>query len=52
VSTERDVDPLMAEVVKLQLLSAGDVVVFINVSPEQDRADGNFVHVRRVSAVI
>jgi pyruvate kinase len=50
VSAERDVDPLMAELVERRVLAAGDVVVFINVSPEQDRADGNFVHVRRVSA--
>ena len=50
LSTERDFDRLAAELVERRLLTAGEVAVFINVSPTQDRADANFVHVRQVSA--
>ena len=50
ISTERSIDVVTAELVDRRLLSEGAVVVFINVSPEQDRGDANFLHVRRVSA--
>ena len=50
VTAERSVEGLTPELVDRGLLSAGAVVVFINVSPEQDRTDANFLHVRRVSA--
>ena len=50
VTAERNIDRLTLELVDLGLLSAGAVVVFINVSPEQDRTDANFLHVRRISA--
>ena len=50
VTAERNIDRLTLELVDLGLLSAGAVVVFINVSPEQVRTDANFLHVRRISA--
>jgi pyruvate kinase len=50
VTAERNIDRLTLELVDRGLLSAGAVVVFINVSPEQDRTDANFLHVRRISA--
>ena len=50
ISTERSIDVVTAELVDRRLLGEGAVVVFINVSPEQDRGDANFLHVRRVSA--
>jgi pyruvate kinase len=50
VTAERNIDRLTPELVDRGLLSAGAVVVFINVSPEQDRTDANFLHVRRISA--
>jgi pyruvate kinase len=49
ISTERSIDVVTAELVGHRLLGEGAVVVFINVSPEQDRGDANFLHVRRVS---
>ena len=48
VTAERNIDRLTPELVDRGLLSAGEVVVFINVSPEQDRTDANFLHVRRI----
>jgi pyruvate kinase len=50
LSAERNIDRLTAELVERRLLAPGAVVVFINVSPEQDRVDANFLHVRQVSA--
>jgi pyruvate kinase len=50
ITAERNIDRLTAELVERRLLRPGAVVVFINVSPEQDRTDANFVHVRQVSA--
>jgi pyruvate kinase len=50
ITAERNVDRLTAELVERRLLAPGAVVVFINVSPEQDRVDANFLHVRQVSA--
>jgi pyruvate kinase len=48
-SAERDFDRLTAQLVADRLVAPGETVVFINVSPEQDRSDANFVHVRQVS---
>ena len=50
VAAERDFDRLAIEIVERRLLAAGELAVFVNVSPEQDRPDANFLHVRRVSA--
>ncbi len=50
VAAERNIDRLTAELVERRLLAPGAVVVFINVSPEQDRVDANFLHVRQISA--
>ncbi len=50
ITAERGIDSLTAELVGRRLLTDGAVVVFINVSPEQDRGDANYVHVRRISA--
>jgi pyruvate kinase len=50
ITAERDIDRLTAELVEQRLLVAGAVVVFINVSPAQDRSDANFLHVRQVNA--
>ena len=49
VTPQRNIDRLTPELVDRGLLPAGAVVVFINVSPEQDRTDANFLHVRRIS---
>jgi pyruvate kinase len=49
VSGERDFDRLTTQLVGDRLVAPGETVVFINVSPEQDRSDANFVHVRQVS---
>jgi pyruvate kinase len=48
-SAERDFGRLTAQLVADRLVAPGETVVFINVSPEQDRSDTNFVHVRQVS---
>lgn len=50
VSSERNPDSVGAELRSQGLLSSGAVVVFINVSPEQDRADGNYLQLRRLTA--
>jgi pyruvate kinase len=50
ITTERGIDSLTAELVDRRLLAGDAVVVFINVSPEQDRADTNYLHVRKVTA--
>jgi pyruvate kinase len=50
ITRERNVDRLTAELVERRLIATGAVVVFINVSPSQDRSDANFLHVRQVSA--
>jgi pyruvate kinase len=50
ITAERNIDRLTAELVDRRLLAPGAVVVFINVSPEQDRIDANFLHVRKISA--
>ena len=50
VTAERNIDRLTTELVDRRLLTKGAVVVFINVSPQQDRTDANFLHVRQVSA--
>jgi pyruvate kinase len=48
ISAERQLDRLESELRDRRLLAAGALVVFINVSTEQDRADGNYLHVHRI----
>jgi pyruvate kinase len=48
ITDERSVDRIDADLVARGLLTRGSIVVFINVSREQDRADANFLHVRRI----
>jgi pyruvate kinase len=49
IVTERaTIDELAAELVERGHLAAGAIVVFINISPGQDRTDANFLHVRQV----
>jgi pyruvate kinase len=50
ITAERNIDRLTAELVERRLLASGAVIVFINVSPDQNRIDANFLHVRQVSA--
>lgn len=45
---ERDVERLEAILLERRLLSAGSVVVFVNVSPELDRPDVNFLNVQKI----
>jgi pyruvate kinase len=45
ITAERDVERLKRELLERRLIAPGSLVVFINVSPEQNRADANFVHV-------
>jgi pyruvate kinase len=49
ITAERSVDRIDAELAARGLLTRGSTAVFINVSREQDRADANFLHVRRIS---
>jgi pyruvate kinase len=48
MSSERQVDRLGSELVDRKLITRGSLVVFINVSTEQDRADANYLHLRRL----
>jgi pyruvate kinase len=48
ITAERDLERLNDELLERRLIPAGSLVVFINVSTEQDRTDVNFLHVRRV----
>jgi pyruvate kinase len=48
VSVETNLDRVEALMLERGLLTPGSVVVFINVSPAQQRLDANFLHVRRV----
>jgi hypothetical protein len=48
VSAERNVERLKAELLERRLIDAGSVVVFVNVSADQDRTDANFLQVRKV----
>jgi pyruvate kinase len=50
ITAERDVERLKGELLDRRLLAPGSSVVFINVSPEQDRPDANFVHVYRLGS--
>jgi pyruvate kinase len=49
VAAERTIERLSVELLDCQLVAAGALVVFINVSSEQNRGDANFLHVRRLS---
>ena len=48
VAVERSVQRLTVELLDRRLVPPGALVVFINVSSEQDRGDANFLHVRRL----
>jgi pyruvate kinase len=48
ISSERSIEQLEAELLERRLLVPDALVVFINVSTEQNRRDANFLHVRRV----
>jgi pyruvate kinase len=48
ITSERNVDRLEVELLERRLLVAGSLVVFINVSADQNQRDANFLHVRRV----
>ena len=49
VTPEREVEALERFLVERQLRPPGSTVVFINVSPDLDRTDANFLNVQRVS---
>ena len=48
ITQERQVERLKSELRDRQLVAPGSLVVFINVSTEQDRADANYLHVQRI----
>jgi pyruvate kinase len=48
VSRETNLDRLEAELLRRRLVTAGAMVVFVNVSRPEHRTDANFLHVRRV----
>lgn len=48
VTVEREVNELEHLVIASRLAAPGDVVVFINVSPDLSRADANFLNVQRL----
>jgi pyruvate kinase len=48
VSRELNLDRLEVEMLERGLIQAGSLVVFVNVSSERQRADANFLYVRRV----
>jgi pyruvate kinase len=50
ITAERDVERLKRELLDRRLIAPGSLVVFINVRPEQDRPDANFVHVYRLGS--
>jgi len=49
VSDLQDLRALEAPIRKAMYLSAGAVVVFINISPDLSRADANFLNVQRLA---
>ena len=48
ITTERLIDRLESELRDRQLVPPGALVVFINVSTEQDRTDANYLHLKRI----
>jgi pyruvate kinase len=48
ITQERDVGRIESELLDRQLLRPGALVVFINVSTEQDRTDANYLHLQRL----
>jgi pyruvate kinase len=48
ISTERNIDRLESELRDRRLIAPSALVVFVNVSTAQDRADANYVQLRRV----
>jgi len=49
ISAERDIEQLERLVTARRHVSAGDLVVFISVSPDLTRTDANYLNVQRVS---
>jgi pyruvate kinase len=49
ITLERDVERLERVILERRLVTSGSVVVFINVSPDLTRVDGNFLNVQRLS---
>ena len=47
VSGERNIERLTAELQDRGLIAPGSIVVFVNVHQDQDRADANFLHLRK-----
>jgi pyruvate kinase len=47
ITDEKNVDLLKAELLDRGFIAPGSIVVFVNVSPEPDRTDANFLHVRQ-----
>jgi pyruvate kinase len=50
VTAERAVDAVAAQLLERGLIVPGALVVFINVGPDQTRADANFLHVRHLGS--
>jgi pyruvate kinase len=48
VTGVRDIEHLTQELLRRGVVTPGALVVFINVSTDQDRGDANFLHIRRV----
>jgi pyruvate kinase len=48
LTPERQIEPLEHIFIQRQLIPAGSVVVFINVSPELNRSDTNFLNVQSI----
>jgi pyruvate kinase len=49
ITAERDIEQLERLVTTRRFVTAGDLVVFINVSPDLTRTDANYLNVQRVS---
>jgi pyruvate kinase len=50
LTPQQDVPALGQELLERKLVRSGGVVVFVNVGPDLDRVDGNFVTLQRVGA--
>lgn len=49
ITTDRDIEQVERFVVDHRVVNAGDLVVFISVSPDLTRTDANYLNVQRVS---
>lgn len=50
ITAERDIERLTRELLERRLVAPGSLVVFINVSPDQDRSDANFLQIYRLAS--